>query len=381
MNWAMEPQAHRRVASLDGLRGVAALVVVLSHVVMASAPTLSNGLVDGSPPGVSGLFLSTPLTVVWAGPEFVIVFFVLSGYVLTAGLSGRMQARRYYPARLARLYLPVWASVVFALVLAAVVTPRKLPGASDWLNGFASGHTPGAVWHAAELIGPVPGAAVNGVLWSMHWEVLFSLMLPVVLLVLVWRRRLWPLLVGLAFALVLTSPEQSAGHFLPPFILGAVLAGATTLPARLKALLTSRAWAALMIVVACSCLTADRWATDASPALARTIVVVGAVLVVLLPLTIAGVDAALSRPSMQWLGRRSFSLYLTHEPIVVALAFGLSLPGFTVLAAIALPLSLLVAELFYRAVERPAHRTAQRLGRRSTEPVPRSGPANRLVIE
>jgi peptidoglycan/LPS O-acetylase OafA/YrhL len=71
---------------------------------------------------------------------------------------------------------------------------------------------------------------------------------------------------------------------------------------------------------------------------------------------------------MQWLGRRSFSLYLTHEPVVVALAVGLHLPSIWVLAALALPLSALVAELFYRVVERPAHRVAQRLGRRPAEP-------------
>jgi peptidoglycan/LPS O-acetylase OafA/YrhL len=366
----MEVQARRRVASLDGLRGVAALVVVLSHIVEAGSPALANGLLDGTPPrGVAGLFVSTPLTVVWAGPEFVIVFFVLSGYVLTAGLRGRMKAGRYYPARLVRLYLPVWASVGCALALAALVTPQFLPGATDWLNGFAPPITFGSVWHALVLIGPVPGATVNGVLWSMHWEVLFSLLLPVVLLVLRARVHLWPLLVGLALGLILISPPEGAGHYLPPFILGAVLATAPTLIARLKVALTARTWGpALMIVLAATCLTADRWATGVSPAVARTTVACGAVLVVLVPLTIATAAAALCRPTMQWLGRRSFSLYLTHEPVVVALAVGLHLPSIWVLAALALPLSALVAELFYRVVERPAHRVAQRLGRRPAEP-------------
>jgi peptidoglycan/LPS O-acetylase OafA/YrhL len=364
----MEAQANRRVRSLDGLRGLAALVVVLSHIVFVSVPSLADGVVDGAPPGLTGLFLSTPLTVLWAGQEFVIVFFVLSGYVLTTGLRGRMHPRRYYPARLVRLYLPVWAAVGFALVLPAVLTLRRLPEASDWLNGFA-GHRPfGAVWHALVLVGPVPGAAVNGVLWSMHWEVLFSLLLPLVLVVLRAQRSLWPVLVGLSLGLILVCPKGSAGNYLPAFMLGALLAGAPALPARLKEVLPGRPGAALMIVVAVSCLTADRWATALTPAVARTLVVCGATLVVLVPLTVASAAAALTRPTMQWLGQRSFSLYLTHLPIVMGLALVLHVPGFWKLAAIALPLSALAAELFFRAVERPAHRVAQRLGRRSAEP-------------
>jgi peptidoglycan/LPS O-acetylase OafA/YrhL len=51
----------------------------------------------------------TPLHLVWAGPEAVLVFFVLSGLVLSAATQGRSDFRwsAYYPSRLMRLYLPV----------------------------------------------------------------------------------------------------------------------------------------------------------------------------------------------------------------------------------------------------------------------------------
>jgi peptidoglycan/LPS O-acetylase OafA/YrhL len=66
----------------------------------------------------------------------------------------------------------------------------------------------------------------------------------------------------------------------------------------------------------------------------------------------------------QWLGTRSFSLYLVHEPIVVSIALLLGgRPNPFLMLALALPASLLGSDLFYRAVEGPSHRASQAVGR------------------
>jgi peptidoglycan/LPS O-acetylase OafA/YrhL len=65
---------------------------------------------------------------------------------------------------------------------------------------------------------------------------------------------------------------------------------------------------------------------------------------------------------MQWLGSRSFSLYLVHHPIVLAFAYGFHAPSFVMLLALAVPASLLGAELLHRVVERPCHRVARAVG-------------------
>jgi uncharacterized membrane protein len=73
-----------RVRSLDGLRGVAALIVVVHHALLTS-PTLARvnyGAVPGSVHGFLWWMTYTPLHLIWAGPEAVFVFFVLSGFVL-----------------------------------------------------------------------------------------------------------------------------------------------------------------------------------------------------------------------------------------------------------------------------------------------------------
>ena len=79
----------------------------------------------------------------------------------------------------------------------------------------------------------------------------------------------------------------------------------------------------------------------------------------------------------QWLGDRSFSLYLVHLPVIVAVTTYLGgqphLGGVLIAsAAIAFPL----AAAFHRFVEQPAHRLARSIGQRisnarSPEPRPR----------
>jgi peptidoglycan/LPS O-acetylase OafA/YrhL len=81
---------------------------------------------------------------------------------------------------------------------------------------------------------------------------------------------------------------------------------------------------------------------------------------------------------VRWLGQRSFSLYLVHEPIIVTTAFALHSTNPLEVGAVGIPLALAAAELFFRGVERPAHRLARRTGRRlSGKPVgPASAPTN-----
>lgn len=79
----------------------------------------------------------TPLNLLWAGQQAVILFFVLSGFVLVE-LARRMASRgrwvrSYYVQRLVRLYLPVWGAVLLAVLLALAV-PRHTAGLSPWLT-------------------------------------------------------------------------------------------------------------------------------------------------------------------------------------------------------------------------------------------------------
>ncbi|HWI75194.1 MAG TPA: hypothetical protein VNT55_24745, partial [Baekduia sp.] len=119
--------------------------------------------------------------------------------------------------------------------------------------------------------------------------------------------------------------------------------------------------AAVAVGAAVCLLSADLWLPGAVRASGPggALVVAGAILAVVLPLVYASVARPLCSAPMQWLGTRSFSLYLVHFPIVLACAYGFGRPGLPVLAATAIPASLLAAEAFHRVVERPCHRLAR----------------------
>ncbi|WP_375679706.1 hypothetical protein WGT02_33065 (plasmid) [Rhizobium sp. T1470] len=63
---------------------------------------------------------------------------------------------------------------------------------------------------------------------------------------------------------------------------------------------------------------------------------------------------------MRWIGRVSYSMYLIHVPIVLALNYVLHdhVPILAVLA-LAIFLMLIATEIFYRFVEQPAIRLAR----------------------
>ncbi len=369
-----------RVHALDGLRGVAAMVVLVHHCLLASAPRLAGayftphmelGRWRSEPTPVRGtlewLITYTPLHVFWAGPEFVVVFFVLSGFVLTLPVArgGRMRIASYYPTRMLRLYLPVWGALVLAAWMHLAVSHGVLPGASWWLNS----HVLELSWEGLKvdaLLGSHAGDwAFTTVLWSLHWEVLFSLLLPVLLLI-PFGMRLVRLALALACLALLRYGQNQTAVELAPFVLGMLLAyerdAIELLAVRLRGRSPGKLAVKLALLGACVCwLSADWWVPD--PSTAPVLIALGACVAVFCALALGSARALLQAGSTQWLGKRAFSLYLVHEPLVVALAFAfagrLAPVPFTLTAGAA---SVGLCALFFRYAEAPFHRLARQWG-------------------
>lgn len=357
-----------RYRSLDGLRGVAALIVLFSHVANTNATVARaiygdrEAMADGSP---LWLLTYTPAHLLWMGQAAVYVFFVLSGFVLMLPIlraRDRFDWLSYYPRRLVRLYVPVWVAVAFGTLLAALI-PR-VAGAADgpWLQARPSASLGGLFHDLTLLVGP---SRVISPLWSLQWEIWFSLLLPVFAWFAVSKSCLWPLK---AVLLLLASTAGEGFNmaylaYLPIFALGCLLAVHLDELNDLARRVQTPVW--VTICVAAVLLLTSRWliaaVTGSSALLAAswTAVTCGAVLAVLAAAFWSPLSTALEARPIQWLGKVSFSLYLIHEPIVLAFAFGLR-PWSSVAA---IPVSLFAAAVFYRLVESPSHRLAQAVGR------------------
>lgn len=182
------PAALRRLASLDGIRGIAMLLVFLSHTSgrdQAVFPSLNFAGI-----GHTGVYL----------------FFVLSGFLLALGLFrvgiDRDTLHTFFVRRVFRimpLYVVVLIAVVFGQMLLGRVEPRYLHIGDGWT---------GLLQHLIIYRG-------DGVFWTIAVEMQFYLILPIVVWGLV-RYRQFGVLVLLVIAFV--NETLYMARFLAPHL-------------------------------------------------------------------------------------------------------------------------------------------------------------------
>lgn len=358
----------RRLHSLDGLRGLAALVVLVHHTMLTfptfAAPYLSGDTAEG---GWAFWLTHSPLHVVWEGRAAVYVFFVLSGLVLTLPLLDRGRAfswRAYYPQRLLRLYVPVWAAVALGVVWVTVV-PRTADMSSLWLqHQSVEAEMPRVLRDMTLLAGA--GNLVSP-LWSLRWEILFSLLLPAFALIAIKFVHLRWALLSLSVAAIALGGMTNNQHllFMPMFMLGVVLA--TSLPELVAFSERSPRWIGLVVTFAVPILLVAPWLARplGVPVVADLLVgvsAIGALLAVYVAIGVPFVKRFLSTRVMQWVGLVSFSLYLVHEPVLISSAVFFGDDNLLLAAVVGVTVSLILAVAFYRWIEVPSHKLSRTVG-------------------
>jgi len=345
----------RRFASLDALRGIAAMSVVLFH---ANEGGHVTELVQRMPP-VLALALAH-------GNLGVSIFFVLSGFVIAHSLhSVRVDgsaAVRFMIRRTLRLSPPYWAAIVIAVGF-AILSVRFVPGKAE--PDLSFGRLAAHFFYVQEMLGY---AEINPVFWTLCQEVQFYLVYAIILLVgadapsarLQRSSRtvallalagvvsaLWPL------GLVQQGPWKAS--FLPlwhTFLLGV----ASYWCWRNRAFLP---WVAcyLLVIAASAVLRGNAFSLAAC---------VTAVLIFLASSS-ETVAAWLRWRSLQFLGLVSYSLYLVHNPVTGAVfRAGTMLSGRTAALeaawwAASIAACVAAAAILHRLVEKPSIALARRI--------------------
>lgn len=356
----------QRMRSLDGVRGAAAAVVLVYHCTLVAMPHLDDA---------TAVWLThTPAKILFAGTEAVLVFFVLSGFVVALPvLRDGFSWLRYYSTRILRLYLPVWASVVLATGLIALVPrdPATMPDDS-WMQNTQAATVTWSSFFDEALLTPT-SYDINNVLWSLRWELIFSLGLPVFIgVAIVVRRHALIAAIGccaLTVAGRLIDAEPLV--YLPVFLLGTLMAVRfddllawvrrprhpafwPAFTAGALALLIA-SWLARPVAAPGSLLGRTMWGLAG----------IGAVLAVVAALGWPWLRTALEGRVPQWLGRTSYSLYLAHVPVIATLAYLWGSDRWPLVMTAGIPTSLVLAAVFHRVVEAPSQRIARMAGRRA----------------
>jgi peptidoglycan/LPS O-acetylase OafA/YrhL len=316
-----------RIRGIDALRGLAVVLVVLHHINL-------RFLIDDY--DVAGLLPDwADKAVFWSGHYAVMMFFVISGFLITS-LSirrwtslGEIPLLPFYRLRAARI-LPC------LLALLAVLTVLHWAGASDFiihprLASLGRALVSALTFHLNWLEGQRGYLPPNwDVLWSLSIEEAFYLSFPLLCLTL--RKERWVMICMVALIvmgpfnrLVLEgrSPWGEIAYFscMDGIAFGCITAWIT---ARVRlSLPVLRVTTALGVVIAVSVLVLRKQMSDLGlmkTALDDTALELG-VSLILIGLA-HGVGNTISRRGTGWLrrvGRCSYEIYLTHMFVVLGL--------------------------------------------------------------
>jgi peptidoglycan/LPS O-acetylase OafA/YrhL len=355
------------------------MTVVVYHIALAD-PVIGERAYRADQVSGTGWFgylmTFTPLHLVWAGSQAVLVFFVLSGFVLALPFARRPRRRGsgawpgFYRSRLVRLYLPSIVSLVVAFLLAQAVPNPGDASLSPWLNEHVGHEGPLDLAVGSSLM--TGFGSLNGSLWSLRWEVLFSLSLPIFLAVAAWRVRLSWLKAALVLLAVLLWPIVTGNLYVNAtyiliFAFGVLMAYEVDRLGALAERISGPLWIGLVLIA--TVLLSLQWIAMPYGVLPGSLLdrvwmsynSLGAVLLVFAAAFCPQVRRLLERKPIHALGVLSFSLYLVQEPVIVrfSLATHAGLPLWLAIP-VEVTLALLAAIVFYRLVERPAHRLARR---------------------
>jgi len=361
------PPRVERLPALDGLRGLAALLVVVYHSwLLAGFAPVGGGAVRDA---ISACFLA------------VNFFFVLSGFVLflpAAMGAGSLGARSAYAVRrIARIVPAYWLALVLALVLFPLLAPAG--------RTFANSVTPESVFAHFTFTelelrfvpgyeGPL-GFVVNHPVWTLAVEMAFYALLPFIARA--WFRRPFA---GLALALAIScglrlwfSPDEQLLS-LPLVYLADFCFGMTAAWLYVQRRDAFRCYAlALGLIAGVALLVLMVKVGAGDPVVVRDRVRHSALVSTAAPLLFAAVALAFAwRPPRllagrvaRWLGEVSYSVYLLHIMVIhflvntAGFARHGSTSAFLAVLAVAVPASLAAATASYRLVEQPVRSRAR----------------------
>jgi len=359
--------AGSRVTAIDGLRGAAIILVFLVHF---------SGAYAGMFRGINFDLVADARRLGWGDLLFywafyshygVQLFFVVSGFVISrswadaANLAGYP---RFLLRRVARIYPGVLVSLALGILLGAwlsgtlQVDARTLAANLLFLNGVFSLHV----------------AAYNGVTWSLFFEFLFYIFVPLFIVAGPWLggRRLGAMALFLLALAGLAGAGYPEWFLLLPFMFGSAVG-------LLRAEELGRAASRLpdgILVAAYAVTTTAGMAFVPLPRLTATgflwtyqnwLFVLCFSVVATLILVRAGYGNGflrkffMSRP-MQALGKVSFSFFLLHLLVIIAVLSMAkdrvdgAISGALLYGALAFFVSYLAACVLYRLVEAPYFR-------------------------
>ena len=318
-------ESSPRLEELDALRGLAALIVFVYHCIF----------ILSSPPSWLNTLVHSPITlVIYGGHQAVILFFVLSGFVLylpytRPGYS--IPYKAFITKRICRIYLPYLCAVVFmAAAYLIFFSPARPAGLSDlygWtvltrrqLISLFINHIFFIGWFHRELW--------NGATWTLAEEMRISLLFPVIAALVLRLKPATAILVAISGSALVSlgihlvhhrSPLETI-HYACLFILGAVLASNRELLVSIWRSMSTGAQVAVastsFVICGYAVMLLQRFPALITEEASDWLIAITASVFLISSIANTRFSSFLRCRPMQNAGRTSYGIYLLHLPIL-----------------------------------------------------------------
>ncbi|NCA61055.1 acyltransferase family protein [Bacillus cereus] len=316
----------KRIKELDSIRGLAALTVVFGHFCLM-LPSLPNSI------------KFSPLRFLWAGGEAVIVFYVLSGFVLSMALyHSKTNYWGYLIKRFVRIYIPYYFWIIVTFVLFILFSSYEVVGLRDWFYDRWQGSiTKLDILNHFVLLNNFFTENYNPVIWSLAQEMRISIVFPLLFLLfykLNWKKTI---LFALSFSLIsvvlnMLHIGKAEGfyngyadtlHFTSMFMVGMLLfkyqEKLIYSYRNMKKFKKGFLIALGVILYLYSILIYGFSRNDTTFLLKDWGVVMGVSIFIIMAMSNLKVKAFLNKSVFVYLGEISYSIYLCHFPIMMVL--------------------------------------------------------------
>lgn len=366
----MEPLHQPRYDQLDSLRGIAALSVVFSHF------TLMGPL----------LFLrKTPLRLLCGGHEAVVLFFMLSGFVLTLQLSKKnhITYMPYMIRRICRIYIPYLAAIGISVMVFSTCFNGEVTWAGDWFNrSWNASLGINDISNHLRFLGQYPTSHLVPVIWSLVYEMRISLVFPLVVIFIVSAPSLLVFLTAALLSAMVFFVFNKTGidpiqasinvywlmtlHYLFMFVIGGLLAKHRY--AIFHHISTHRRNVVVLLLGIVfyffSRPMTMRVEGTLNGFLFDWFITLGAAGLITSTITFAPLARLLTAKPLIYLGHISFSMYLFHTIVLLGIVHYFVGPPLLILA-LAFILVFPVSALAYHFIEKPTIRIGTLLGQTS----------------
>lgn len=205
----------KRYHELDSLRGLAALTVVMGHCLISFTAVYSASAHNTIDSVLIKFITNSPFHLFWAGHEAVILFFVLSGFVLSLPfLVTDNRFPKYIPyvtKRICRIYIPYISTIIVSGILFIFLKDNDSSSLSIWFNSMWSiPITQKQIVSYLFLLG-YDTHNLNTVTWSLVHEMRISLIFPFIMVAIIkfnWFKSLF-------LGLLITIPSWFLLNVLP----------------------------------------------------------------------------------------------------------------------------------------------------------------------